>query len=94
MDYLLLAKILLKWSVENKEYTLTYFLYTNIHIGIPTKFLYLLPIKNIYSSLGDFLTNNNVIYTDDYYLRKLLDKFKLSKYTRLNNWNNEYGYII
>ena len=35
MDYNLLCKILMKWSLENKEYELTNFIYNEFNIGIP-----------------------------------------------------------
>ena len=39
-NYILLLKILLKWSLKSKEYEMTLFIYSNFKIGIPVKFLY------------------------------------------------------
>jgi hypothetical protein len=90
MDYKQLLKILTEWSIKNKEYSLTLFIYSNFNIGIPVKFLYFLPDKD-YFTLSSFLNNNDVKQHKDNYLNELISLFKKSKYQKLDAWNL-YGY--
>ena len=90
-EYNLLLKILLEWSLKNKEYELTLFIYLNFNIGIPLKFLYNIEYNNVYNSMNSFLNDSKII--NDIVLEKLFDLFKRSKYKSLENWNNMYGYI-
>ena len=50
IDYKLLVKILIEWSIKNKNYDMTYFMYSNFNIGIPVKFLYNLEDNNTFFS--------------------------------------------
>ena len=38
--------ILMKWSLENKQYDMTLFLYKEMGIGIPNKYLYKFQYSN------------------------------------------------
>jgi hypothetical protein len=91
MDYKTILKILTEWSIKNKEYSLTLFIYSNFKIGIPVKFLYLLPDKD-YFTLSSFLNENDVKQHKDEYLDELIYLFKKSKYQKLESWN-QYGYL-
>ncbi len=90
MNYKQLLKILLEWSIKNKEYSMTLFLYSNFRVGIPVKFLYSLPDKN-YFTLSSFLNTNDVKSNKDKYLNELISLLKKSKYGRLEDWNM-FGY--
>lgn len=92
MNYNILLLILMKWVLENKEYELVYNLYTDWGIGIPVKYIYTFKQKNNFSSLNSFLDDNNNVFTSNKYLQKILLSFKTSKYIRLLEWNNVYGY--
>ena len=89
-NYILLLKILLKWSLKSKEYEMTLFIYSNFKIGIPVKFLYNIEYNNVYS-LNSFLNDSKIV--NDIVLQNLFDMFKRSKYKSLNDWNNMYGYV-
>ncbi len=90
MDYKQLLKILLEWSLKNKEYSMTLFIYSNFKVGIPVKFLYSLPDKN-YFTLSSFLNKNDVKANKDKSLNELICLLKKSKYCRLSDWNM-FGY--
>lgn len=92
MDYNSLLLILMKWSLENKEYEMTYNLFTNWNIGIPVKYTYSFSEKKRFFSISSFLQDNNTISTNDKHLKNILISFKNSKYTKLKEWNNIYGY--
>ena len=92
MDYILLQKLLMEWSLNNSEYELSNFLFFELNIGIPIKYLYKLPTKNSFSSICSFLEDQNNIKSNDYYLSNILNSFRYSKLFRLEEWNNEYGY--
>ena len=94
MDYILLLKILMEWSVNSKENELLYFIYSNFNIGIPVRFLYKLPDNNIFFSLSSFNSNNDIKNSDDKDLNNLFKLLKKSKYTKLEEWNNSYGYRL
>ena len=85
-----LIKILTKWSLESKEYEMLYFIYNEFNIGIPIKFLYKIPDKNVFSSLNSFFDEKDNKQIDD----KLCKLIKKSKYQRLGNFDNLYGYKI
>ena len=87
-----LENILMKWSLENKEYYMSYILYTEFNVGIPNKLLYNLPDKKLFTSMGDFLSTHNTKNSSDKYLSLLYKLFKESKYTSLPNWRGSYGY--
>ena len=94
MDYILLLKILVEWSVESKEYELLKFIYTGFNIGLPNRFLYRLPDHNIFYSLSSFNSKNDLKKIEDENLEQLFYMFKRSKYTRLEYWEDSYGYKI
>ena len=85
-----LIKILTKWSLESKEYEMLYFIYNEFNIGITIKFLYKIPDKNVFSSLNSFFDEKDNKQIDD----KLCKLIKKSKYQRLGNFDNLYGYKI
>ena len=93
MDYILLLKILMEWSVNSKEYQLLYFVYNNFNIGIPVRFLYKLPDNNVFFSMSAFNSTNDIKNSDDKELNTLFRLLKKSKYRNLEKWNNSYGYI-
>lgn len=92
MDYTLLCKILMKWSLENKEYELTNFIYNEFNIGIPVSYLYKLPTQMYFSSMDNFFNNSDNKKSDDKHLDRLLSTFSKSKYGPLIEWNGKYGY--
>jgi len=94
MNYIELIKILTEWSIKSKEYKLLLFLYINFDIGIPTRFIYALPNHNIFMSLKAFNEKNEYKKVDNKDLENLFCIFKKSKYKKLQNWNESYGYII
>ena len=67
-----------------------YFIYNEFNIGIPIKFLYKIPDKNVFSSLNSFFDEKDNKQIDD----KLCKLIKKSKYQRLGNFDNLYGYKI
>ena len=92
MDYNLLLKIMMKWSLDNKDYEIAYYLYTEHFIGIPINYIYKFPTKKLFSNVNCFLNNNDSIISNDKHLINLLKIFKKSKYIRLEEWDNSYGY--
>ena len=91
MDYNLLYKILLEWSLKNKEYNMTNFIYNEFDIGIPVNFLYKLSDKTYFTTLDNFITTSNNKISDSKHLDELLKSFLSSKYGYLHEWNT-YGY--
>ena len=89
-----LQQILMEWSFNNQEYYVAYILYTEFNIGIPNYLLYSLPNKRVFGSVNDFLGNSDTKQGDDKYLQKIFDTFRYSKYTKLPEWGNKYGYKI
>lgn len=84
--------ILMKWALENKEYYTAYVLYNEFNVGIPNHLLYALPSKKKFSSISNFMENNDNKISQDEYLDNILLSFRTSKYTRLPEWNNSFGY--
>lgn len=93
MTYILLLKILIKWSMKNKEYQLANFIFSEFDVGIPVKLLYYLPSSNMFSSLNSFSNYNELKSIDDYYLKELFSNFLNSKYGHLKYWNT-FGYKL
>ena len=91
MNYTLLYKILLEWSLKNKEYEMTNFIYNEFGIGIPVNFLYRLSNKTYFTSLDNFMTTSDNKISDSKHLDELLKSFSSSKYGYLTEWNS-YGY--
>ena len=87
-----LIKILTIWSIENKEYEMLYFLYNEFNFGIPIKYIYKLPDQIFFSSVNSFFNNRDNKKVDDIFLNKLFGLFKKSKYKRLENFENLFGY--
>ena len=94
VDYKQLLKILIEWSLVNKEYETAYFIYITFNIGIPVKLLYRLPNRNMFFSLESFITGNDTKHIHDVTLRKLCVKLKKSKYKKLKDWDGKYGYSL
>ena len=94
MDYILLLKILMEWSVNSEEYQLLYFIYSNFNIGIPVRFLYKLPDNNMFFSLSSFNSNNDIKNSGDKELNNLFKLLKKSKYKKLEEWRDSYGYKL
>jgi hypothetical protein len=91
MDAIL--KILLEWSLKNKEYYMSYIIFTEFNIGIPTSFLYSISLeKKSFNSINDFLNTSDNIYTNNIHLINILTSLKKSKYIRLLEWDNKWGY--
>ena len=90
----LIKQIILQWSLKKQEYQLTHSLYTTFNFGIPNRLLYSLPEKIIFYSAKSFLTSkdNTSIASNNKYLNNLLVLFRKSKYQRLPEWNNLFGY--
>jgi len=94
MNYVQLIKILTEWSLKSKEYGMLLFLYTNFDLGIPTRLIYLIPNENVFMSLSSFNERNEYKKVDNKELENLFSIFKKSKYKKLKNWDESYGYII
>jgi hypothetical protein len=95
MNIKLLLKILIKWGFETKNYDMILFIYTNFNIGIPVTLLYKLEDKNMFSSLNSFISENRLMKKlNDEYLKELFNLFLSSKYRRLKDWDNRYGYSL
>ena len=92
MDYNLLCKILMKWSLENKEYQLTNFIYNEFNVGIPVSYLYKLPSQMYFSSMDDFFSNSDIKKSNDKNLDDVLSILSISKYGQLAEWGGKYGY--
>uniref|UniRef100_A0A6C0E2A2 Uncharacterized protein n=1 Tax=viral metagenome TaxID=1070528 RepID=A0A6C0E2A2_9ZZZZ len=91
MNYNLLYKILLEWSLKNKEYEMTNFIYNEFNIGIPVNFLYKLSNKTHFTTLDNLITTSYHKISDSKHLDELLKSFLSSKYGYLDEWNT-YGY--
>lgn len=94
MNYKQLLKILIEWSIQNKNYDMVYFIYSNFNIGIPVSLLYQIQNKTIFNSLDSFFNNHHNKQVRDENLKKLFELFKKSKYKRLSCWNNHFGYSL
>ena len=93
MNWGLLGKILMKWFLEHEEYESVYFLYTEFNIGIPVKYLYAIPSRNCFSSILTFVSDvDNIGGCNDKDLNQLLCIFPKSRYMRLSEWENVFGY--
>lgn len=92
MDYEKLIKILIEWSIQNKEYNMSLFLFDNYNLGIPNKLLYRLPKLNYFQSFSSLNSYNDIYKSDDLILDILILKLKKSKYKYLEKWKC-YGYI-
>ena len=94
MDMQKLGQIMMKWSLESKEWETTLALYTIYGVGIPARYIYKLPKKKVYLSVADSIQghNNIELFSDDPHLRELLSLFPCSKWKRLTEWANSYGY--
>lgn len=84
----------MEWSIKNKQYDITYFIYCNFDIGIPVKFLYKLEDKNTFFSLSSFINGSDTKHTKDENLKKLCELFRKSQYKKLPEWQNNYGYLL
>ncbi len=84
----------MKWALENKDYYMAYILYIGYDVGIPNSLLYSLPSKQSFSSIDDFKKSNNSKYSHEKYLNDIFILFKSSKYKRLFEWGNSYGYSL
>lgn len=84
----------MKWAFENKDYYMAYILYTELKVGIPNSFLYKLPAKKTFRSVRDFIETSYNVQSNDEYLNKIFVLFLESKYTRLTNWGNKFGYVL
>ena len=84
--------ILMKWSLESKEYEMTKFLFKEMNVGIPVNYLYQLSTKSYFSSMDSFLSSEDVRKSNSIDFDELLRLFKESKYMKLEEWNNRYGY--
>ena len=84
--------ILLEWSIKNKEYFMSYILYTEFKVGIPIFLLYTIEEKMLYNSISEFLNTSSYKHTKDFYSSKIFTTLKRSKYIRLVEWNDKFGY--
>ena len=93
MDIQKLGQIMMKWSLESKDWETVLALYKVYNVGIPVKYVYRLPKKNMYNSVTEAIGSNNIeISSDKPHLRELLLLFPYSKWKRLTEWNDSYGY--
>ena len=86
--------ILMKWAFENNDYYMAYILYTEYNTGIPNSFLYNLPEKKNFKSINEFLGSDGSKQSNNEYLDKIFVSFKHSKYKRLPEWGNSFGYTL
>jgi len=95
MDSQLVMKILMTWGLDNEDYEIILNLYRDYRVGIPAKYIYKFPTKKTFSSVSSFLSDHNTCSTDDNdHLARLLILFKESKWCKLGEWNNSYGYRL
>tara|TARA_Y100000389_G_C17455906_1_gene518145 strand:+ start:1816 stop:2118 length:303 start_codon:yes stop_codon:yes gene_type:complete len=90
-----ISKVLLEWSLKKEEWYISLLLYKYINIGIPNRFLYKMPQKNVYNSLGSVLQNKDEIvisFNNSMILKRLFELFKSSKWCKLIEWGDLYGY--
>lgn len=87
-----ISKILLEWSFTNKDYYMAYILFTEFNIGIPNFLLYSLEDNKKYNSIKEFINDNCSKNINDKYLNDIAILLKKSKYIRLSEWDNKYGY--
>jgi hypothetical protein len=88
-----IGAIMMKWSLEKNEYELALLLF-NLGIGIPSKLLYnYVPVKKDFT-VSDVMNmgSETVLSSSNSYLCELLNLFRRSVWTRLEEWNNSYGY--
>ena len=84
--------ILMKWAFEYKDYFMIYTLFTEFNTGIPNSLLYSLPSRQSFRSFNDFSRSNSSKSSKDKYLNRIFTLFKSSKYIKLSEWENTYGY--
>lgn len=84
----------MKWAFENREYYMIYVLYKEFNIGIPNFLLYKLPNKNKFTSIQDFINQNESKIGDDEYLQMIFVLFQRSKYKILEEWDGRYGFKL
>lgn len=89
-----IRKILMEWALKNQEYYMAYILYTEFETGIPNSFLYALPDKKTFGSAQEFLETEKCKQSQDKYLNQLFISFRRSKYMKLSEWDNQYGYTL
>jgi hypothetical protein len=93
MDRTELAKIMMKWSLESQDWEVVLALYTIYNIGIPVQYIYKFPQKNIYNSIREVTGSDDIeLYSANPSLRELLSLFPQSKWKRLTEWDDSYGY--
>lgn len=92
MDIQKLVQIIMKWSIESQEWETVLALYTIYGIGIPSRYVYNLPTRNKYNLTNIIQGNYIELYSTQPYLKKLFSLFSKSKWKRLKEWNNSYGY--
>ena len=69
-------------------------LYKEYNTGIPNYLLYNLPSKIFFSSINDLVDSNHNKISNDKYLSKIFISFRNSKYIRLPEWDNIFGYKL
>jgi hypothetical protein len=94
MDYKILAQILMKWALENQEWKMVYYLYTELNVGIPGKYLYKIEDKKTFTSIDNFLNHSSDIYCLNIFFQELAKLFKKSKWSKLIEWSDTYGYRL
>lgn len=88
-----LGQIMMKWSLENKVWDMVLILYRMYNVSIPNKYIYKLPQKKIYLSAMDAINTKDIsISSKNPHLRKLLLLFPQSRWRRLKEWGDSYGY--
>ena len=85
--------ILMKWSIKNNEHFMTYTLFTEFNVGIPNYLLYTFPSDSkLHNSIQDFLHTSTSTYTKNIDLSNIYNSFSHSKYIKLEEWKDRYGY--
>jgi hypothetical protein len=88
-----LGQIMMKWSLESRDWETVLVLYKVYNVGIPVKYVYRLPKKNVYNSVSEAIDSNNIeLSSDNPHLQELLLLFQRSRWKRLTEWTDSYGY--
>lgn len=83
----------MKWSLEAGDWDMVHTLYTVYQVGIPVKYIYSLPQRKKFTTSSALQNGGDVeLSTHDPKLREVLSLFPRSKWNRLEEWDNSYGY--
>lgn len=85
MDYPKLFQVLMKWGLENMEWDMVLYLYTDMYVGIPNRYLYsCLPKKKKDLTLTELLGEDHQVLSSNG--TSLLQLFPQSRWVRLTDF--------